>query len=398
MVWIHGGAFVAGGSSTPLYDGAALASRGDVVVITVNFRLGALGLLAHPALTETEDGPFANWALLDILAALRWVSEHAASFGGDPRNVTIFGQSTGSEAILALLASGAASGLVQKAIIQSGPPRARALASAAEIAEQLAEQVGVSSVPALRDVPTAAIVNAQRSVGPQVGLPFLPVIDGHLLDRAPEALLAAGAAGGIPVLAGTTRDEWRWWGPRDPAARNLDWAGLRERLSARFGGAANEVIDVIRYERVAAGETADPGDVWFAVQTEAVFRVETIRMADSVSAHGPVHAYLFTLRSPAMDGWLGACHCLDIPFVFGTHNLSGLSDWTGTGSEIERLSRTMMDLWLSFARTGQPAAGGTPWPTYDPTHRLTLTLAAEPAVTPAPFDAERRIVDARLPR
>ena len=119
-------------------------------------------------------------------------------------------------------------------------------------------------------------------------------------------------------------------------------------------------------------------------------------MADAVSAHAPVHVYLFALRSPAMNGWLGACHCLEIPFVFGTHNLLGLSDWTGAGMEVERLSESMMDLWLSFARTGRPADTATSWPAYDPRHRRTLILAEDQAVAEAPFDAERRIVDAHL--
>jgi len=270
-------------------------------------------------------GAFANWALLDIVQALRWVSANAASFGGDPANVTLFGQSTGSEAILAVLASRAADGLVRRVILQSGPPRARSLEDAAQIAERLAHHLGVGSVAALRDVPATAIVEAQRAVGPRVGLPFLPVIDGRLLDRRVEALLAEGAAAGIPVLAGTTRDEWRWWAPRDPAALELDSDALRGRLAARFGAATDEIIDVIRCERAAAGEPADASDVWFAVQTEAVFRVETIRMADALARHTPVHVYLFAWRSPAMDGWLGACHCLEIPFIFGTHHLRGLS-------------------------------------------------------------------------
>jgi len=397
LVWVHGGAFLGGGSSARLYDGAELATRGDVVVITINFRLGALGLLAHPALAETDEGAFANWALLDIVQALRWVSANAASFGGDPANVTLFGQSTGSEAILAVLASRAADGLVRRVILQSGPPRARSLEDAAQIAERLAHHLGVGSVAALRDVPATAIVEAQRAVGPRVGLPFLPVIDGRLLDRRVEALLAEGAAAGIPVLAGTTRDEWRWWAPRDPAALELDSDALRGRLAARFGAATDEIINVIRCERAAAGEPADASDVWFAVQTEAVFRVETIRMADALARHTPVHVYLFAWRSPAMDGWLGACHCLEIPFIFGTHHLRGLSAWTGTGPEIARLSESMMDSWLNFARTGQPAGAESSWRTYDPGRRRTLIIAADQTVVEAPFDAERRVVDEHLP-
>ena len=403
MVWVHGGAFRQGTARSPMYDGAALARRGDVVVVSLNYRLGALGFLAHPDLRDGDDGPAGNWGLLDQLAALRWVRDNVAAFGGDPGNVTVFGESAGSMAIGCLLAAPASRGLVHKAILQSGAPSALSMEQAAALAERFAKLVGVPGVADLRQAPVAALLDAQQQIDQEdAALRLVPVVDGHLLDRAPLAALAEGGAADVATVIGTNRDEWKLWAPVDPQSRDLDREGLRRRLHRVFDASASDVdtlIDVVREHRLAAGERAEPNDLWFAIETERIFRVPALRTAEALAVHQPAtHAYLFTYGSPAMGGWLGACHALEIAFVFGTHGGPEQAAFTGSGPEADRLSEWMMDSWLAFARTGDPSTEALGrWPSYDPDRRPTMVLGTDHELVGAPYDGERAAVDALLP-
>jgi para-nitrobenzyl esterase len=379
MVWVHGGAFRQGAARSAMYDGAALARRGDVVVVSLNYRLGALGVLAHPDLRDGDGGPAGNWGMLDQVAALQWVRDNIAAFGGDPGNVTVFGESAGSMAIGCLLASPSTKGLLHKAILQSGAPSALALDQAAEIAERLAKAAGVTSVAELRDVPVPAILAAQQQIDAEdAALRLIPSVDGHFLDRAPLAALASGAAAHVPTVIGTNRDEWKLWAPADPRSRDLDDAGLRRRLS-RVYDATDAEIDALVEEftraRAATGQPIAPNDLWFALETERVF------------------------RAPAMHGWLGACHALEIAFVFGTQGQAETALFTGSGPEADRLSEWLMDSWLAFARTGDPSTEALGrWPGYDARRRPTLVIGTEHAIVDAPYDDERGTVAALLYR
>jgi para-nitrobenzyl esterase len=400
MVWIHGGGFRQGGSRSPLYDGETLARSGDVVVVSVNYRLGALGFLSHPDLREGEGEPAGNWGLLDQIEALRWVRDNAAAFGGDPGNVTIFGESAGAASVSLLLASPSTQGLFQKAIAQSGSPTAPSLRSSARLAEHLAGVAGVGSVGALRDVPVDRLMAAQHEAeGPGNPMVFLPSVDGHLFVEPPIETLRGGGAAGIPTIVGTNRDEWKLWAPADPKSRTLDEAGLRRRLERRLKGDIDPVIDVFRDERQGRGEAVAPNDLWFAIESDCFFRVPAIRFTDALAAHEPrTHAYLFTWGSPAMKGWLGACHGLEIGFVFGNQGKGDMASFTGSGPEADRLSRWMMDAWVAFARTGDPS---TPdlgsWPAYKPSERSTLVIGTDHTVEHAPMEPERRVIEERLP-
>src|SRR5437763_5992437 len=296
MVWIHGGGFVNGSGASSLYGGSRLAARGDVVVVTVNYRLGVLGFLAHRDLADEACGGAAgNWGLLDQVAALRWVRENIAAFGGDPGNVTIFGESAGGMSVADLLVMPSARGLFRRAIVQSGPPNATTIERAEEVTAKLVAELGVASPAALRDVPTQAILDAQAVVVAErraAGLPLVPGVDGVSIPTPPMQALADGAATGVDVMIGTNRDEAKMFMVSDPANRDPDEGVLRRRIEAIFR--ANDVVaspdDVIyayRAARTARGQPADPPELWSAIETERMFRIGSAPAADSPADHSP---------------------------------------------------------------------------------------------------------------
>jgi len=389
MVWIHGGAFRGGASRSPLYHGAALAGRGDVVVVTINYRLGALGFLAHPDLGG------GNWGLLDQIEALRWVQANAAAFGGDPSNVTVFGESAGAGSVSLLLAAGPARGLFSKAMVQSGAPMGVPLTTAARLAEAVVEASGASSVEGLRRVPVEVLLKAQVELDRKQAMTFLPSVDGALFDRRPIEILKEGASRGVPVVVGTNRDEWKLWAPADPHSRDLSDGGLRRRLQRRLTGGVDEVIEVFTAERSARDESTRPNDLWFAIESERFFRVPATRLADALESHEQrTFVYLFTWGSPAMGGWLGACHGLEIAFALGTQGRPETAAFTGKGPEADRLAGRMMDGWVAFARTGDPSTDELGrWPRYGGGRRPTMVLDRDCRVEEAPMEGERAVVD-----
>ena len=390
MVWVHGGGYRGGASNSPLYHGGALARRGDVVVVSINYRLGALGFLAHPDLGG------GNWGILDQIEALRWVKANASAFGGDPSKVTVFGESAGAGSVSLLLAAEAAAGLFARAMVQSGAPTALPATAAARSAERVVELTGASSVEELRQLPVEAVLKAQLELDGQgaMGMTFLPTVDGALFSRHPLDVLRDGAAKDVPVVVGTNRDEWKLWAAADPHSRDLTQDGLRRRLERRLSGGIDEVIDVFSSERAARGESAKPNDLWFAIETERFFRVPAIRLAEVLASHEPrPFVYLFTWGSPAMRGWLGACHGLEIAFALGTQGRPETAAFTGKGPAADRLAAWMMDAWAAFARTGDPSTDELGrWPAYRAGDRPTMVLDGDCRVEHAPMDAERAVV------
>ena len=398
LVWLHGGGFTTGSGSLPLFDGATLAARGDAVVVTVNYRLGALGFLAHPDLFDAGEVG-ANFGLLDQVAALGWVRDHARALGGDPGNVTLFGESAGAMSIGALLGVPRARGLFRRAILQSGAahnatPRATAL----RVAEGFRAAAGQPDAPvaALRALPVEAVLHAQGEVIDRLfrhieGLPFQPVIDGAVLPRAPLEAVADGEARGVALLIGTNLDEWRLFALTDPKLREMDDAALLRRL-ARMppSGVADAAAFAARalesYRAARSGKLpVDPASLWLAMQTDRVFRIPALQLADRQRRHGDeVHAYLFDWASPALDGALGACHGIELPFVFGTHQDPRAAQLVGSGADADRLAVTIQDAWLAFARSGDPG-----WPRYDPSRRPTFRLGRESRLDWDPQGCER---------
>ncbi|HEY3186708.1 MAG TPA: carboxylesterase/lipase family protein [Solirubrobacteraceae bacterium] len=389
MVWIHGGAFMTGSGSLRLYRGANLAARGDVVVVTVNYRLGALGWLSHP------DFGGGNWGLLDQVAALRWVQDNIGAFGGDPGNVTIFGESAGSVSVSTLLGTPAAKGLFHKAIAESGGPGGYASSLAEGFAAELVAEAGVADMGALRALPLDALMAAYTVLVERHGrllTPTAPIVDGEVLRTRPVDAIRNGLNQGVPLLVGTNRDEMTYFAMGDRRLTGGDDALVRRRLARTVGEEGlDELIDAYAKARADRGEPTSPFDLWVAIESDRFFRVPSLRMAEAhAEAGSPVYDYLFDWESPAVGGLLRSCHALEIAFVLGNLDAPMMDVFAGSGAEASALSATMMDAWLAFARTGNPSTASLgAWPTYDGARRATMRLGREVEVVEAPYEPER---------
>jgi para-nitrobenzyl esterase len=338
--------------------------------------------------------------LLDCVEALRWVQRHGAAFGGDPDDVTIFGESAGAAAVSLLCAMPAAKGLFHKAAVQSGAPLTSTIDAATALAERAVALAGLGDVTELRDLSVDQVLAVQQQVEAEgADRTFVPAVDGTTIPIRPGRAIHDGSAAGIPLLIGTNVDEWKLWAPADPHSRDLDEDRLRSRLSRSFPDEALDgLIDAVRDARTARGESSAPNDVFYAIESERVFRVPSIRVADLQADHAPTFVYLFGWGSPAMRGWLGACHGLEIAFVFGNQGRGELAAFTGAGPDADALAERMMDAWLAFAHTGDPSTPSFPWPRHDPATRPTVVFDASTDVQHAPRDAERAAVEALLAR
>jgi para-nitrobenzyl esterase len=380
-----------------LYRGAHLAARGDVVVVTINYRVGVLGWLASEALGG------GNWGLLDQVQALRWVRDNIAAFGGDPDNVTIFGESAGSVSVATLVGTPAAKGLFHKAIAESGGPAGFPMKRAEPFAEAIVSEAGVSSVEGLRGLPVEAVLAAQEAVVTRLGrlnTPLAPVVDGTVLPRQSLDQIRDGLNAGVPVIIGTNRDEMRYFAMGNRRLTEGDESVVRRALAKTLGdeAAADELMDAYAKARADRGEATTPFDLWVAIESDRMFRVPSLRMAEAHAAAGsPVYDYLFDWESPAAGGFLKSCHALEIPFVFGTLGAPNMDRFAGSGAEADALSSTMMDSWIAFARTGNPSTEATgEWPTYSADGRATLRLGPKVEVLHAPYEGERAAWDGRV--
>jgi len=405
LVWLHGGAFVTGSGSMPMYHGANLARRGDMVVVTVNYRLGLFGYLRGVDVCGEALPSTGNAGLLDQIAALEWVKREIAAFGGDPENVTVDGQSAGARSIAMMLAMPRTGGLIHKAVLQSGPALSLTPDSANRVMESILADLGLAPSEAgrLRDLPAEQLLEIQTRVTPRAGGVFYgPIADGVEVPADPEAAIAAGSAAGIPLLTGTTLEEQRFFMRLDPDAEHLSDDGLLARLGSSamnaqtWDNARRDPADVIatyREVRAARGESTAARDLWVAIMSDRRFRVPSMRLAELQGAHTPqVYAYLFTWPSPGWDGKLGAGHVVEVPFIFGTLDAPDSQDLVPAGSPIGRLPEQMQDAWIAFTRTGSPR---TPelsgWEPYTPDRRSTMQLGTKCGPIDAPYEPERRL-------
>jgi para-nitrobenzyl esterase len=399
LVWLHGGAFVVGTGSRPLYNGARLAARGDVVVVTLSYRLGLFGFLRGTGVCSEGLDIAGNEGILDQIAALEWVRDEISGFGGDPHNVTVFGQSAGAGSAALLTIMPRAHGLVHKVIQQSGGLALRQTPEAADgVMRLFLDGAGLAPEQAgqLRDWPATALLDLQQRVTPRTsGFFYQPVADGDLIPADPFTAVADGASRGIPLLCGTNLDETKFFRAMDPAVDTLDEVGLLARCRAMqpTAGQAERVIETYRAARQARGADPSPPELWFALSGDHRYRAPLMRQAELHAAHTPqTYAYLFTWRSPARAGRLGAAHTMEIPFVFGRLDDSGMEALTGQGRAVQRLSGQMMDAWIAFARTGDPATEALPiWPAYAADRRATMVFDAAVTVVDAPMEAERAV-------
>ncbi len=397
MVWLHGGAFIFGSGSSPMYSGASLSQRGDLVVVTINYRLGVFGYLAHPDLADPKTGAVGNWGLLDQIAALEWVRDNIEAFGGDSGNVTVFGESAGSMSTSDLLAAPTAKGLFNKAICQSGAPMAMPAEDAHRVANRLVNAMGLSSIDEVKTASAKDIIAAQtvvmQSSSGELVMPFQPNIDGVVLPASPWELIAGGSAKGVTLMMGSNRDEMKLFSMLDPDAMGLDDEGLITRLVARLGDDAKLAVDSYRKAREGRGESAPASELWWAMESDRFFRAPAMRCLDLHAPHASAtFAYLITLESPMAI--LGSCHAIELPLVFGTLDAPGASMLSGEGQPVQTLSSHMQDAWVAFAQKGDPSTSGLgAWPAYTAATRETMVLGVECGVESAPREDERRVWD-----
>ncbi len=364
MVWIHGGAFTTGAGSLGLYGGRALSETGDVVVVTINYRLGSLGFLRLDALTGGRIPSRGAEGLQDQIAALSWVRANIAAFGGDPGNVTIFGESAGGMSVVALMASPLARGLFHKAICQSGGGHfMNTPAHGDRIAEVFIGHAGIDA-QALETAPLEVLLKAQAAVIAEIDgkadphklgtMPFQPIIDGTVVPVRPIEAIRQGSASGIALIAGATQEEWKLWTALDPKIQAMDEARLARWAERMFGEHGPHLI--------ASTPAPSTYERYVAMQTLRAFREPTARLLDAQSQFASAFHYRFDWRSPAAGGAFGSCHAIELGFVFGSHKLKGPDNFFGTGETADAINRAMMTAWTSFARSGQPDGGDAPWP------------------------------------
>ncbi len=393
FVWVHGGAFANGSGAVPVYDGSAFA-RDGVVCVTFNYRLGVDGFL------HFADGGPVNRGLLDQVAALRWVRDNIAAFGGDPARVTVAGESAGAMSVGCLLAMPAAEGLFARAVLQSGAGHhAIAADTAARIGGVLAERLGRPvEREALAGVPLPELIAAQTAVIREaIAMPdparwgevavnlmaFEPVADGEELPDLPIRRIAAGAARDVPVLAGANRDEQRLFLVPNRLIDLVDEPLLRLAV-AGYGAPVEPTLEVYR----AARPDGTPGELLADVVSDWYYRVPAARLGEArAGLPGSAGAWLyeFAWAAPGYGGRLGACHALEIGFTFDTLAHEAHAPLLG-GAAPQALADRMHGAWVRFARDGDPG-----WPRYDVERRPVQVFAAEDELVEDPRPEQRAV-------
>ncbi len=392
IVYIHGGAYASGSGSSPLYDGSGLAVRGDVVVVTLNHRLGPLGYLyLSRVIGRFEDG--GNAGMLDLVLALQWVRDNIAAFGGDPGRIMLFGQSGGGAKIATLMAMPAAKGLFHRAATMSGQQLTASGPGNATRRTQALLEALKARPEELASLPAARIVEALGTTDPVIGaggLYFGPVLDERSLSRHPFYPDAPPQSAHIPMMIGNTRDETRGFFS-DPAMFAMTWEELPGKLIHNMRVDIDPALVVRRYRELYPSYS--PSDVFFAATTASRSWRAAIVEAELRAAQGsPVFAYQLDWASPKDGGRWGAPHTLDIPLVFGTLDAQG--SITGTGEGARRVSGRMMDAIIRFARGGDPNGAGLPsWEPYSLERRQTMVWDVEPRLVDDPRGEERRLFE-----
>ncbi len=380
LVWFHGGGFSAGSSiELPSYDGENLTKKGDVVVVSVNHRLNLLGFLDLSAYGDKyKNSP--NVGLMDLVASLQWVKANIAQFGGDPNNVTIFGQSGGGGKVTSLMNAPSAKGLFHKAIVQSGSYVTSFMENdlAKKVSAAMLTELGLqpNQVDSLQKMSyerlSAASKKAFRKVGESLraegksaaGLGWNPIHDGTFLPYQVTEPAAMELSKNIPMLVGSTKTEF---GPFSPANRETNMETAKANLQKRFGDKTDAYIAAVKK---AYPETVKPSDY---TTIDIDFRANSVLHANqkAVAGAAPVYMYLFTWNSPVNDGMYKSMHCMEIPFVFD--NISRCEEMTGGSKEAQTLAAQMSQAWIAFARTGNPNHKGLPnWPAYTEQNGATM--------------------------
>jgi para-nitrobenzyl esterase len=400
MVWIHGGAFIIGSGTEVMYTGGKLAAYGDIVLVTINYRLGACGFMNLDVVTGGKIPASGNEGLLDQVAAIEWVHDNISVFGGDPDNITVFGESAGGMSIGTLMSMPAAKGKFPKAILESGAANTVSdLGEGVAMSKEYLKVLGLSGndVESLRALTTRQLMDAQQRLGDimreaaHMVTPFQPLVDGRVIPELPIEAVKKGTAKNVDILAGTNLEEWKLFALMEPGFKDMDETAMLGRLGSIIPGEyIKGLVEDYRNALVKRGKSPSPADILTAIQTDIMFRMPVIRLVEAQRDNGRnAYNYLFTWKSPALGGAFGACHALEIGFVFCQQDpVLG-----GTGPEVEKLSRCIQDAWLSFARTGDPSCETIgKWPVYGE-KRMTMILDKDCRVEVAPYDGERSAWD-----
>ncbi|TWR25889.1 carboxylesterase/lipase family protein [Mucilaginibacter pallidiroseus] len=399
MVWLHGGGFTAGSSiELPSYDGENLAKKGDVVLVSVNHRLNVLGFLDLSAYGEKYKNS-GNAGLADLVAALQWVKDNIAQFGGDPNNVTIFGQSGGGGKVTCMMNTPAAKGLFNKAIVESGSyitsftdkavSQKVAAALLAELHLQPAQVDSLQKIPyeTLNTASKKAIAKVSADLkkdGQPVNVGWNAVLDGEMFPYQPSDAKAMELGKNIPLLVGTTKNEFAAFAP---TPKDLTMDKAKATLSKRYGANTDAYITAVKEAYPNTNKPSEYLDIEFG------FRSLAIKQADQKSGlagAAPVYMYLFTWQSPVNDGMYKAMHCMDIAFQFD--NIKRCEEMTGGGKDAYALASKISSAWINFAKTGNPNTPSLPkWPAYTTANGATMILDIKPELRNHPDAALLKI-------
>jgi para-nitrobenzyl esterase len=400
LFWIHGGAFIIGSGSELFLDSGILARRGDIVVVSINYRLGALGFLNLKEISGGRIPATGSEGLLDQVAALDWVQENITAFGGNPEDVTIAGFSAGGMSVGDLLSMPRAHGKFKKAMNRSGAANVvGTVESAAGITEKFLKilKVNGKKTDVLRKLSVKQLLDAQAELGlklresENMATPFVPIVDGDVLPEMPITAIRKGSSKNIPVMAGTSLDELKATNAMNPALRDMDEVKLVKMLNILLPDkSVPEMIKVYREILQKRDDAAAPLDIMGTINTDLMFRMPTVRLVEAQLDNGaPSFNYLFTYKSPAVGGMLGAMHGLDNPFLFGQLD----ADFTGNGPEQQALALKIQDSAIAFIRTGDPSCKSVGvWPTYGKA-RMTMVWNLKARIEAAPYEKERVVWD-----
>lgn len=386
MVWIHGGGYRTGQGGIPWYNGARFAKNGDIVVVSINYRMGALAFTDLSRFGAEYATSGIN-GTLDQIAALEWVRDNIAAFGGDPTRVTIAGESAGGFSVATLLGSPRAAGLFQRAIPQSGAAHHTLTAEAGEkVTDLFLQAMDATGIDELLAAPVEAILKAQQQVDAKVQAgagrenllggsvsPFYPVVGNEVLPRSPIDAIRDGAGSDVPVLTGTNHDEATLFGYGSEDEERVSKA------AQRFGG-GEALLHAYRTERI----DATPGDIMVAMATDHMFRIPAIRLAEARAAH-KAGTWMYEFCWPSRNGNLKATHSLEIPFAFDNLDRGGVDFFLGEGPVPQQVADVMHAAWTAFIRDGEPG-----WDVYTPESRLTMRFDDSSGVVEDPDSTSRQ--------
>ena len=402
MVWLHGGGYTGGSDGAPTYDGTNLARKRDVVIVGLNHRLNVFGYLSLAEMGGAKYADSGNVGMLDIVLALEWVRDNIARFGGDPGNVTIFGESGGGGKVSTLMAMPPAKGLFHKAIVESGSTlKGMSREDANKGAERFVAKLGITPdhIDELQTLPIQRLLDAMRSLTGPDAIRLGPVVDGRSLPRNPFDPDAPAQSANVPMLIGTNGTETALLlGMSDSALFSLNEADMSSRLKTYLHLDDDAKLDslIAVYQKDRPG--ASPSDIYFAITTDRMMRMNAITQAERKVAQGAaaVYMYIFAWQTPILGGRLRSPHGIELSFVFD--NTDKTTSLNGNGADLAPLADKVSSAWAAFARTGNPNVSALPhWPAYDMQSRATMVFNDECKLENDPGKDERIAINALPP-